>query len=1137
LQGITASNLLLQGGSAGSSSGAFINAGFGGDQEFNVAGTISITGGSGGVGNRAGFAGSANQTINSGEDILVTGGSGGGVASNGNNAFINATGGVGTQQTINAGSITLRSGSGGTDNSASMSARKQVITVDGDVNLIGGASAGTLGGVRLGGLGGATLTSTDLTLTLNNGGNLTLEGGSLATNTVSIGSGVGTTPLSNNININAGGSVVLNPGSAAARIGNHISAPASDGDISVSAASIQLNGAGSTPAYIRTNGNVTLSTSGPGGISEGSNGFVQATSLSTNSVGGSTNMSGPNQVGTFSAFTTGGDVTFDNSGALNLTQVVTMGNLLAPGNATITNAGDVSVSNFVSIGGALTMNVAGALKLNADATHDAFVTSNGQTINAQSLSVSSRDGRTAILSSNGAQSIAVSGGSIDVEVLNSGGIAQISTSPGASQSIGVTNGDHIRVDGVASNAGIFSGGVQTLSITGSGNNAIILGSTGALGSSTVNASRSQTVAAGSGSELGSITITGPSANSRLAGFITNSGVGADTQTISTTGTIRVTGGTAAGQAANFNTGIFHNRQGQQTVSATDILIEGGASGSNNGAFISSNGPNPAGPGGGDQVVHVSGSITLNGSETGTNNRAFISANRNQTIDGNPDIVVHAGASAITATTNAGIVVNTPGMLQTINARNIALSNAASGGVDSFAGIIGTNQVINATGNVTLTGGASGGTLAGVRIGSAGGAVLLPTNLAMHVDGDLVLTGGAANNGVALGSSALSSQANNITITAGGSVILNQGSGAGARIGGALTDPGGGNIAISAGGNIELNGVTQRTAIRTNDNVTLGAGGSITEAANGFVAARELTTSSGGNTSLVGPNQVAVFTGHSTSGDVSLRNTASLLTLGTMDLSGSLSIDQAGALAVPGTVTALNQSISATGDVLIGGASGAAAAGLFAPGTISITTPGSIALRASDLASGGTSTVSAGGLVTVNAGELQLTGGAAPLAAASVLGGELVVTSAQNIALTSGSGFNANALLYSRGDITMTVGGVLTINGGHSLDNWARVQTEQYDGTITLNFPNAASGSISVDGFADRFKHGQDGLLPPTSRRSWGPRCSSTTVCEARGELSTIALTEASTSWETSTSIASRGGSSVSNWLCRSDAGM
>src|SRR5436853_501368 len=82
--------------------------------------------------------------------------------------------------------------------------------------------------------------------------------------------------------------------------------------------------------------------------------------------------------------------------------------------------------------------------------------------------------------------------------------------------------------------------------------------------------------------------------------------------------------------------------------------------------------------------------------------------------------------------------------------------------------------------------------------------------------------------------AASSQSNTITIHAGGSVILNPGSGAGARIGGALADPGGGNIAVTAGGNIELNGVTQRTAIRTNDNVTLSAGGRIVEAASGFI---------------------------------------------------------------------------------------------------------------------------------------------------------------------------------------------------------------------------------------------------------------------------------------------------------------
>jgi hypothetical protein len=176
------------------------------------------------------------------------------------------------------------------------------------------------------------------------------------------------------------------------------------------------------------------------------------------------------------------------------------------------------------------------------------------------------------------------------------------------------------------------------------------------------------------------------------------------------------------------------------------------------------------------------------------------------------------------------------------------------------------------------------------------------------------------------------------------------------------------------------------------------------------------------------------------------------------------------------VSALSQSIQATGGITIGGAASNAPAGLFAPGTISISTPQSIVLRGSDIASGGSSVVSAGGLMTVNAGSLYLTGGAAPLAAASMLGGELMVTSAQNIALTSGSGFNANALLYSASDITMTVGGILTINGGHSLDNWARVQTQQYDGTITLNFPNASSGGFSVDGVVGRIKHGQDGLF-------------------------------------------------------------
>ena len=81
-------------------------------------------------------------------------------------------------------------------------------------------------------------------------------------------------------------------------------------------------------------------------------------------------------------------------------------------------------------------------------------------------------------------------------------------------------------------------------------------------------------------------------------------------------------------------------------------------------------------------------------------------------------------------------------------------------------------VIDATGDVTLTANASGGSLPGIRIGGlgGGGAAATGTNLTMNVGGDLVLTGGTlAGNGVGIGSTASPSApalANFITIDAG-----------------------------------------------------------------------------------------------------------------------------------------------------------------------------------------------------------------------------------------------------------------------------------------------------------------------------------------------------------------------------------
>jgi len=77
---------------------------------------------------------------------------------------------------------------------------------------------------------------------------------------------------------------------------------------------------------------------------------------------------------------------------------------------------------------------------------------------------------------------------------------------------------------------------------------------------------------------------------------------------------------------------------------------------------------------------------------------------------------------------------------------------------------------------------------------------------------------------------------------------------------------------------------------------------------------------------------------------------------------------------------------------------------------------------------------------------------------------------------SGSGWGANALLYSAENITMTIGGNLFIDGGHTPGNWARVQTGDRDGVITLRFPNEQSGGFFVDGFEGKIKHGQDGFF-------------------------------------------------------------
>jgi hypothetical protein len=482
-------------------------------------------------------------------------------------------------------------------------------------------------------------------------------------------------------------------------------------------------------------GGVVLNTPS-GSITELGAGAILASTLATNSAL-DTSLTGANQVASFNGTTGfGSDLTLNNTGAITVTglnagddaRLTNSGALSVTGNGfsfgeidIATNAGDLTLTSSLSSGRAMDLDIGGTLKLSANGTQTAQLLTNsgGQTVRAKAVEVTSQNGGFATITNiaGGDQRIEVSAGSVDIQVQNFG-TAQVFNG-GGNQTVKVTNGDHIKVDARGGNAVIFStGGTQDVSITGSGANAIAVGSSGAFGDSRIVGGFQQSVTAGADGQRGSISIVGPDASNALAGLLTNI-VTNGTQTVSTAGKLSVTGGRGT-HNGNFQSGLFHNGSGEQKVSAARIELEGGSTGSNNGAFISSNGGgNP--PNGGAQTINVTGDLVLTGAAGGNAN-----------------------------------ITGSSTRLQKITADNISMMNSAAGGINSGAFILAGHQEIHAAGNVTLTARASGGDLPGVRIGglsanSATGFLGTSTDLGLFVGRDVVLTGGtAANNGVGIG---------------------------------------------------------------------------------------------------------------------------------------------------------------------------------------------------------------------------------------------------------------------------------------------------------------------------------------------------------------------------------------------------
>jgi hypothetical protein len=254
-------------------------------------------------------------------------------------------------------------------------------------------------------------------------------------------------------------------------------------------------------------------------------------------------------------------------------------------------------------------------------------------------------------------------------------------------------------------------------------------------------------------------------------------------------------------------------------------------------------------------------------------------------------------------------------------------------------------------------------------------------------------------------------------------------------------------------------------------------GAIIQAETASIAAETLTTSSTGDTLLEGVNEVAVFQASSTEGDISVRTSSPVLTLGSMELPGELLIRHTGAVDVRGNVSALAHDISATGNVTVGSADAQNATLLYASRDISIYTPGSILVRGSDSTAGASSAVLAGGALSFNAGDVTLLAGSAAFTPVVVRGGNGVTMSVGNeLKVAAGAGFISPALLTSGRNIDLTIGQALRIDAGSGYLSLARVQTESRDGVIRLTFPNLSTGGYFVNGVKADNHHGQTGFF-------------------------------------------------------------
>lgn len=1069
-------SITIEGSAANQRISGFIsNPGFGGSQTVSTSGTLSIVGGSASA-QPSNFPagifhnGTGQQTISAQSIVLQGGATGSGnsaqIGANNGTQLVNAgsidmVGGIGGAnntallrsgiglQTIFADEIQLQGGAAGTANFSVIVAPLQEIWVTGDVTLTGGGSApsASAGGGAL--IGGGSSLPTNLSLHV--GDDLTLNGGSVSGAALGVGT-INVRPTQ--ITVNAGGDVTLNPGAVTGtRIGSRPDALGS-GEIVVNAGgTIAMNSAGAGNAgAIRTADGVTLRART---ITQGPDAAIQANALVLETQEGAS-LVGTNSVNALRASNAWfGDVALHNSSPLlTISDVQNFA-----GAFELRQQGDVLVNGSI-FSGPQSFDVSGGLVTqNEPGLFAQLSATGGQSIRAGYIEVNGMSGGGAsIANSYGEQSIETGAANATGEglaVRSLGGFANIVSSQGQ-QRIEVRNADRMTIDQAAI---VNIGGLQTVALTGTGANALTLGSPGAANQSVIGGGGTQVVTAGNTGEQGSITIHGTATGGPFNTIIVSNPVPGGTQTVSTSGALAVFGGSAV---SGSSAGIFANGvDGQQTVRAGSILLQGGDTGFGNSAFIGANS--------GSQVVEAGvGGIALVGGSSGSNNFVHISQQSSnpaatQTMRSEGPVLVQGGDAG----TFNYARISAFGGQQTLDFGGTTLL-AGAGGLDNFSVIQARSQDITVHGDLALIGRGSapsptiGG---GARIGGLGGTALTPTNLVLNVDGDLTMTGGSvAGTGALLGNSTGVTAPTNIDISVAGDVTLSGGTAPStfATIGSRAANLSGGEISIEALGGIALNSSAPDAAavIRTTDGVTLRAQ-QVTQGSDARIEAGSLRVETAQGASLGGANRVSQLAMlNSASGNMLFNNASALLNVTGIEQTpgGALALSQDGDLLIGGNVTSGAQSIGATGDFTITPGTGPNVT-LQAYGPQSFSAGGNFSLLGGTAANGFAQAGTAGSLQVQTGGDLRLQGG---------------------------SGARAYALLYGGDEVRLTVGNELHLDGGADLFSFARIQTDA-DGSIYLTFPNRDRGGYFVNGREGavfrRFSGFFAGLLPANRGRS------------------------------------------------------